>query len=64
MSAKRSDSSPEQAVGIALLVVGAIVLVIKVVPAITLHAVLKLWPLALVWIGWRMIRDDEAEDAT
>jgi uncharacterized membrane protein len=57
--------SREKALGVVLVVVGGLIVLVKLVPAVTLHAVLKLWPVLLIWLGWRMVRrDDHGEGET
>ena len=51
-SPRRTD---DYYLGMALLVAGAIIVVIKILPGALLTAVLKLWPLLLIWLGVRMI---------
>ena len=52
----KDAATDDRALGVVLLIVGSLVLLIKFVPWITVTAVLSLWPLALIYLGVRMIR--------
>ena len=52
--------SSRRALGVLLVVVGGLIVLVKFVPAITLHALFRLWPVLLIWLGWRMIRREDA----
>jgi hypothetical protein len=52
--------SSRRALGVLLVVVGGFIVLVKFVPFVTLPVVFRLWPLLLIWLGWRMIRRDDA----
>lgn len=47
--------------GIALLVVGGLVILVKFVPWVTVRLLLKLWPLLLIYLGYRMVTRSRSE---
>jgi hypothetical protein len=48
-------------VGLVLIVLGGFILVFKLK---ILAYLLKLWPVALIWLGWRMYRRADEEERT
>ena len=45
------NRSDDRALGLVLLIVGALVILIKAVPWVTLGAIASLWPLILIYLG-------------
>jgi len=51
----------QKALGVLLVVVGGLIVLVKFVPAVTVNALLRLWPAVLIWLGWRMARREPSE---